>query len=550
MFLLVTCVSLSVLLITHIYSVNDKLHEHITSSEAVLDKALSAGDWDLVLVIVNNLKKTAGFSYLYIQGIGSFGVPKDIGFFSICETKTTPSVLVGTIKGCIPYFDKIDTILTFACCLFFLLLFLIYKKAISNSVTDISKELINSVASVEKFLSLRDDKNEQIKYKEFVPLFNEINKTIKEIGKLESNARILKNAQQVSHDIRSPLAALEMLSGNIYELPEEKRLIIKNSINRIKDIANSLVTKSTSSNKIIEIPHERIVKSSSQELTLLAPLIEIIVTEKRVQYKNLISIEIEFNQTKESYGLFSKINPNEFKRLLSNLVTNAVEAMEDKSGRVTIVLSSNTLEKVTISVQDNGKGIPEEIIPKLCVRGATFGKAKGNGLGLFHAQETISSWNGVLSIKSKIDWGTDITIMLPREMPPKWFVANLKIRRNTVIVIFDDDVSIHQIWRGRFDSINASTFNINLIHISSIPDFRSFYRANFADLESAIFLMDYEIAEHIESGIDLIEQFGIHNQSILVTSRYEEPLIREKCERLAIKMIPKSMSGFIPIEIL
>lgn len=46
---------------------------------------------------------------------------------------------------------------------------------------------------------------------------------------------------QVSHDIRSPLAALEMISGSINELPEEKRIIVRSAINRIRDIANSLL---------------------------------------------------------------------------------------------------------------------------------------------------------------------------------------------------------------------------------------------------------------------------------------------------------------------
>ena len=61
--------------------------------------------------------------------------------------------------------------------------------------------------------------------------------------------------------------------------------------------------------------------------------------------------------------------------------------------------------------------------------------------------------------------------------------------------------------------------------------------------------MDYEIAGASETGLDLIEQLGIQSQSILVTSRYEEPSIRDRCQRLGVSLIPKSMSGFVPIEI-
>jgi hypothetical protein len=38
-------------------------------------------------------------------------------------------------------------------------------------------------------------------------------------------------------------------------------------------------------------------------------------------------------------------------------------------------------------------------------------------------------------------------------------------------------------------------------------------------------------------------------QAILVTSRYEETRIRERCEKLGVRLIPKPMAGFVPIEI-
>lgn len=61
--------------------------------------------------------------------------------------------------------------------------------------------------------------------------------------------------------------------------------------------------------------------------------------------------------------------------------------------------------------------------------------------------------------------------------------------------------------------------------------------------------MDYEIIGHKESGLDLIEQFGLQKQSILVTSRYEENEVIQRCEFLGVHLIPKNMSGFVPINI-
>jgi signal transduction histidine kinase len=71
-----------------------------------------------------------------------------------------------------------------------------------------------------------------------------------EIGRLRNlemkseSLRVLSEvASQVAHDIRSPLSALNMVSSELGEVPEEKRLLIRNSIQRINDIANDLLAK-------------------------------------------------------------------------------------------------------------------------------------------------------------------------------------------------------------------------------------------------------------------------------------------------------------------
>jgi hypothetical protein len=45
----------------------------------------------------------------------------------------------------------------------------------------------------------------------------------------------------------------------------------------------------------------------------------------------------------------------------------------------------------------------------------------------------------------------------------------------------------------------------------------------------------------------LIETLDIARQSILVTSRFEEPAVRARCEHLGVKLIPKGLAGFVPI---
>ena len=418
------------------------------------------------------------------------------------------------------------------------------------------EEILHSMRSGElQFLtSLEFPKKRFVPTMETQSLFSEVKKMA---SALEDNHNKLvasktyeamaKLASQVAHDIRSPLAALEMISGSLGELPEDKRLIIRNSINRIRDIANSLLNKNASIESDLAIQNE-VVQTESFSNTLLGPLVDSIITEKRIQYRNQIGVQIDFNQSKDSYGLFAKIQPIEFQRVLSNLINNAVEAFKDNQGSVELIMGTNHKNQIELTIKDNGKGIPADILSKLGKRGETYGKDNGSGLGVFHAMETIKSFQGSLEIDSKLGNGTKVSILLPRENEPAWFVPAIKLKANLTLIVFDDDQSIHQIWKGRLESVSNGS-QIQVRNFSDPAELRKFYGKNFTDLDEALFLMDYEISGSSENGLDLIENLGIQRQSILVTSRYEEKNIRDRCEGLGIKLIPKSMSGFVPIEI-
>ena len=111
-------------------------------------------------------------------------------------------------------------------------------------------------------------------------------------------------------------------------------------------------------------------------------------------------------------------------------------------------------------------------------------------------------------------------LSIPKAQAPGWFVPRIFISRNQRIVVLDDDQTIHQIWKGRFESTIGKALDLTLEHMGSSTAFRKFYGQNFADLENALFLIDFELIGERETGLDLIEQLGIQKQAILVTSRY------------------------------
>jgi signal transduction histidine kinase len=413
------------------------------------------------------------------------------------------------------------------------------------------------------FINLESKLSEIIEIESSLKFYgNEIERLKNLEIKNESLKVVNEIASQVAHDIRSPLAALEVIIGSTDQLPEEKRLIIRSAVGRINDIANNLLHKSKKTNSTEDS------NQSSLSIELISPIVDSIVSEKRTQFRERSLVDISINLDK-AYGLFSKINPAELKRVISNLINNAVEATDvGKPVEISVTVEPVDEQNLAVVIKDNGKGIPPHILLKLGERGVTYGKenstldstsgsASGSGLGIYHAKQTIESLGGKLIIESDTapiaPRGSKISIILPLSETPNWFVQELVIYPDKVLVSLDDDISIHQIWSGRLQSLTPKgDKKVEHLIFSSGDEFlrtapELINRAN-------LFLVDLELLGQQRTGLDIIEEISrvhpeILKKTILVTSRYEESHVRERCGRLGIRLIPKAMAGFVPIKL-
>lgn len=244
-----------------------------------------------------------------------------------------------------------------------------------------------------------------------------ISRSVKEISilarreeKIIQDQRVSELAKQVSHDIRSPLSALNLTIGALKAVPENQRLLLHQSIQRINDIANDLLQNNRT---------DQTYPAASPQL--LSVLLDELVSEKRLQYSALAGVTIEFDMRSEYFAYFATVQSSEFKRIISNLINNSVEALINRSGRVVVSMSGDT-EKIVVEITDNGKGIDPKILPELGQAGKSFGKAgseSGSGLGLYHARRTLASWNGELRIESELEKGTTVRILLVRGSAPQ-----------------------------------------------------------------------------------------------------------------------------------
>jgi signal transduction histidine kinase len=129
------------------------------------------------------------------------------------------------------------------------------------------------------------------------------------------------------------------------------------------------------------------------------------------------------------------IDYNQMKQVLVNLMVNAMQALGDEGTiRISCGPSSffqrndsyangkfsekNLSRQVDlapyawIKVEDNGQGIPEEVLSKIFYPFFTT-KEKGSGIGLAIAQKIVDSHHGSIDVESEVGKGTTFTIKLP-----------------------------------------------------------------------------------------------------------------------------------------
>jgi PAS domain S-box-containing protein len=108
------------------------------------------------------------------------------------------------------------------------------------------------------------------------------------------------------------------------------------------------------------------------------------------------------------------VNRTRIEQILVNLIVNAVEAMVDGSGRISVIVAPTPDGKrVRCEVADTGSGIPPATLAKIFDPFFTT-KTEGTGLGLPVVREIIRGYGGELRVESVVGAGTTFTFDLPR----------------------------------------------------------------------------------------------------------------------------------------
>lgn len=363
-------------------------------------------------------------------------------------------------------------------------------------------------------------------------LANEINSwqaKLETLKTAEQSAKLGKIAAQLAHDIRSPLSAIDMLVKNLVDIPENYKVILFNAVHRISDIANNFLTQ-------YKIPGSTIATDQLAN-EYIPSLLENIVSEKRSQYADR-PIQLTLSIENNAWDIFSFINATEFKRVLSNLINNSIEAIS-KSGSVKIHLSKQD-QQLKIDIIDNGCGIPLDMLAKIINEGISIGKKSGHGLGLSHAFNKIKEWHGDINAHSKTGIGTTISILLPLSHEiPAWFKSVLPAHKDTFFCIIDDNQHAHDLWKIRF-----THFAFKQCHLTHVNEIEKFIHDHAAS--QITYLIDYDLGDQL-TGLDMIKKYHLTNNAILVTHRYDDIELQQRCIALGVQIIPKNFILHIPL---
>jgi PAS domain S-box-containing protein len=214
-----------------------------------------------------------------------------------------------------------------------------------------------------------------------------------------------QTAGMVGHDIRNPLQAI---TGDLYlaklevdSIPEsERKTSLKESLVAVEKNVQYI-------NKIVED-----LQDFARPLKLVVQTTDLQVVCEDVLLKNGAPENVKTSCIIEPEAKRIMTDPDALKRILRNLVTNAVQAMPE-GGRLSIrvyVEAGNTV----INVQDTGVGIPEEVKSKIFTPLFTT-KSRGQGFGLPVVMRMTEALGGTVTFESQESKGTRFIVRLPNK---------------------------------------------------------------------------------------------------------------------------------------
>ncbi|MBX2994114.1 MAG: HAMP domain-containing histidine kinase [Bdellovibrionaceae bacterium] len=336
------------------------------------------------------------------------------------------------------------------------------------------------------------------------------------------NSKILKDlVGKVRHNIRSPLAVLNAY----FTATSTESLALKDQGHRAAHRIEEILSEMEGGGE----PVPQAVPSPTAIFDAVALARQILEEKSLLQSSALLEIK------SNSPCAYTRISGPDLKATLSNLLDNALQAI-GSDGRIEIDIEADG-SMVAVSIQDNGKGIAPELLPKVREKGFTHGKENGSGLGLYYAEKLMEEAQGGLTIESELGKGTTVSLMFPQEPTPTWYCDSLVVPKDGTLFICDDQPYMLQAWQIKLPKAIRTRF------FGAAEDLPAASEIGPSDR----FLIDHDFGKGKRTGLAAIRELPNPAHAVLVTGRAYEAEIQTECVTAGCKLLSKDLIVSFPV---
>jgi two-component system NtrC family sensor kinase len=238
----------------------------------------------------------------------------------------------------------------------------------------------------------------------------ELEKTQSQLIQAEKMAAMGELSAMVAHEINNPLSGIlsyakvsarylsqENIGAEILEAVKQNLTFIGDETKRCGNIVKNLLLFARKSSGDFKEEHLNVIIDNS---------INVICHRVKIRELELVK---EIDQGDD----LIQCDAGGIQQVLVALIVNSIEA-SSRGGIITVRTDYQTeKDKIRIMVTDEGKGIPDDILPNI-FKPFLSTKVKSTGLGLSVVYGIVEQHTGAIAVASKVDQGTTFTITLPR----------------------------------------------------------------------------------------------------------------------------------------
>lgn len=234
-------------------------------------------------------------------------------------------------------------------------------------------------------------------------MIDQIEESAVKLAQIERKSAWREMAKQVAHEIKNPLTPMRLTVQSFEYKFDSTDPNIKQ---KLREYSASLIQQIDTMSSI--------ASAFSNFAEMPSPKREDLNVVKEVKKDLDIFQESYINYHPEKEKIIARLDKIQLTRVVTNLITNAIHALDSKENSKIDVRVFEINNQVIIEVEDNGTGILEEDKSKIFEPKFTT-KSSGMGLGLPMVKNIIEAYNGTITFVTKHNKGTIFTVTLPKE---------------------------------------------------------------------------------------------------------------------------------------